>query len=128
MPLELQDKLELIFKPIGFDGNISLSLLSAFGARENFISTMGVLYNVDAKQPGTLRTFLQQAVDAQGNSVYSLATCVSLILFFMFSLQCIGTFISVKHETYSWRKTLLQFVFMNAFTYGLCFTVYHVLA
>ena len=124
----LSDKLELIFKPIGFDGNISISLLSAFGARENFISTLGVLYNVDAKQPGTLRTFLQQAVDAQGNPIYSLATCVSLILFFMFSLQCIGTFISVKHETYSWRKTLLQFVFMNAFTYGLCFTVYHVLA
>ncbi|MBP5191428.1 MAG: ferrous iron transport protein B [Opitutales bacterium] len=121
-------KLEKILKPIGFDGNLGVSLLSSFGTRENFISTLGVLYNVDTKQPGCLREQLQQAVDRKGKPVYSFATCISLILFFMFSLQCMGTFISMRFETHSWRLTLLQFFFMNGFSYGLCFIVYHLLS
>ena len=122
-------KLEPVLKPIGFDWHIGISLLSSFGTRENFISTLGVLHNVDTKESGNclLRDQLKRAVDENGHPIYSFATCISLILFFMFSLQCIGTFIFVKHETYSWRLTLLQFFFMNGFAYALCFLVYNLL-
>lgn len=123
------EKLEPLLKPIGFDWHIGVSLLSSFGTRENFISTLGVLHNVDSKdtQTYTLREQLKCAKDESGQPIYTLATCVSLILFFMFSLQCIGTFVFVKHESYSWRLTILQFVFMNTFTYILCFIAYHLL-
>ena len=124
----LGEKLAYIFEPIGFDRNISLGLLCSFGARENFISTLGVLHNEAPQEEGCLRMRLQKAVNAKGQPVYSVATCVSLILFFMFSLQCLGTFVFVKHETYSWRLTLLQFAFMNVFAYILCFIVYHSLS
>ena len=121
------EKLEKVLRPIGFDGNLGIALLSSFDARENFISTLGVLYNADAKEPGCLREYLQQAKDTDGNPIYSFATCVSLILFFMFSLQCIGTLMLVKAEAQTWRLPLLQFVFMNGFAYVLCFVVYQVL-
>lgn len=123
------EKLEPVLKPIGFDWHIGVSLLSSFGTRENFISTLGVLHNIDARdaQTYTLREQLKCAKDDNNHPIYSLATCVSLILFFMFSLQCIGTFVFVKHESYSWRLTVLQFVFMNAFAYILCFITYHLL-
>lgn len=122
-------KLEPLLKPIGFDWHIGVSLLSSFGTRENFISTLGVLHNVDSKdaQTHTLREQLKCAKDESGQPIYTFATCVSLILFFMFSLQCIGTFVFVKHESYSWRLTILQFVFMNTFAYILCFITYHLL-
>ena len=121
------EKLEKVLKPIGFDGNLGIALLSSFDARENFISTLGVLYNADAKEPGCLREYLQRATDADGKPIYSFATCVSLILFFMFSLQCIGTLVLVKTEAQTWRLPLLQFFFMNGFAYVLCFVVYQVL-
>ena len=121
------EKLEKVLRPIGFDGNLGIALLSSFDARENFISTLGVLYNADAKEPGCLREYLQQAKDAEGKPIYSFATCVSLILFFMFSLQCIGTLMLVKAEAQTWRLPLLQFIFMNGFAYVLCFVVYQVL-
>ena len=121
------EKLEKVLRPIGFDGNLGIALLSSFDARENFISTLGVLYNADAKEPGCLREYLQQARDADGNPIYSFAACVSLILFFMFSLQCIGTLMLVKAEAQTWRLPLLQFIFMNGFAYALCFVVYQIL-
>lgn len=123
------EKLEPVLKPIGFDWHIGVSLLSSFGTRENFISTLGVLHNVDSQdvQTYTLREQLKCAKDKNGQPIYTLATCVSLILFFMFSLQCIGTFVFVKHESYSWRLTIFQFVFMNTFAYILCFIAYHLL-
>ena len=122
-------KMEPVLQPIGFDWHIGISLLSAFGTRENFISTLGVLHNVDTQNSTncTLRYQLKHATYPDGRPIYSIATCVSLILFFMFSLQCIGTFIFVKHETYSWRLTILQFIFMNGFAYILCFLVYNLL-
>lgn len=123
----LGKKLEYVLKPIGFDWHIGISLLSSFGTRENFISTLGVLHNTDAPTDNTLREQLQQATDDSGHPIYSFATCISLILFFMFSLQCIGTFVFIKHETYSWRLTWLQFIFMNTFAYSLCFVVYQIL-
>ena len=125
----LGKKIEPVLKPIGFDWHIGVSLLSSFGTRENFISTLGVLHNVDSKdkQAYTLRDQLKYAKDENGAPIYSFATCISLILFFMFALQCIGTFIFVKHESYSWRLTIFQLVFMNAFAYILCFCTYHLL-
>lgn len=122
------DKLEYVLKPIGFDWHIGIGLLSAFGTRENFISTLAVLHQVDTKRPDwPLRVQLQEARDNHGQLIYSPATCISLILFFMFSLQCIGTFVFIKHETYSWRLTLLQFIFMNAVAYVLCLLTYQTL-
>ena len=122
-------KIEPFLKPIGFDWRIGVSLLSSFGTRENFISTLGVLHNVDTQSDSacTLRHCLTEATYIDGSPAYSFATCVSLILFFMFSLQCIGTFVFVKHETYSWRLTISQFIFMNTFAYTLCLIVYNFL-
>ncbi len=133
--------LEPIFEPLGYDWKVSISILSSFAARELFISTLGMIYHIEDKDqslqdcgcgccgtsPATRSRFssvLLSQKDASGQRFYTPLRCVSLIVFYMFALQCTSTLAIVRKETGSWRWPLLQFVFMTAFAYLSALCVY----
>ena len=115
---------EPVFRPLGYDWKISISVLGSFAARETFVSTLATIYSlgeVDVEEgeaeQRTVITRLQEEMRPDGTPMFNLATGVSILLFFASAMQCISTFAIVRKETNSWKWTALQFLFMTGIAY-----------
>ncbi|HYE54046.1 MAG TPA: ferrous iron transporter B, partial [Chitinophagaceae bacterium] len=71
-----------------------------------------------------LREKMHQARKPDGSKVYSLATGLSLMIFYVFAMQCMSTLAIVKRETGQWKWPLLQLVYMTALAYVMSLVVY----
>jgi ferrous iron transport protein B len=118
--------IEPVIAPLGFDWKIGIGIITSFAAREVFVSTMSTVYNVgkaDATTSGT--TSLAQTLKAQrrpdGTPVYTPLTAVTLMVFYVFALQCVSTVAIVRRETNSWKWPFFQWLYMGALAWGLAF-------
>jgi ferrous iron transport protein B len=119
--------IEPVIKPLGYDWKIGIALITSFAAREVFVGTMATLYSVgdqDGEDNQTLRQKMKAAVKPDGTKVYTLATGVSLMIFYVLAMQCMSTLAVVKRETGSWKWPLIQFVYMTALAYALSWAAY----
>jgi ferrous iron transport protein B len=123
--------IEPVIEPLGFDWKIGIGILSSFAAREVFVSTMSVVYSAPpaAVADGQNSTAgLVQVLQAQkrsdGSRMYTPLTGITLIVFYMFALQCASTVAVVRRETNSWKWPLLQWVYMGVLAWGLSLLVY----
>jgi len=109
--------LEPAIAPLGFDWKIGVGLIGSLAAREVIVSTLSQIYAVaDANDSAGLRDALRADVDPRtGRAVYSLPVALSLLVFFVFALQCTSTIVVMARETGSWRWPALAFFY----TYGL---------
>ena len=118
--------LEPIIAPLGFDWKIGIGIITSFAAREVFVSTMSTVYNVGQNDatPSSI-TSLAQTLQAQkrpdGTPVYTPLTAVTLMVFYVFALQCVSTVAIVRRETNSWKWPFLQWLYMGALAWGLAF-------
>ncbi|MCO5143195.1 MAG: ferrous iron transporter B [Oligoflexia bacterium] len=115
-----------VFAPIGYDWKLSIGIVASLAAREVFVSTIGTVFSlgeVDESSGGLMKA-LQEEKAPDGSLAYSIATCVSLLLFFAFSLQCISTIGIAKRETNSWKIPGIMFIYMFALAYGAAFIGY----
>ena len=108
--------IEPVLEPIGMDWKMGVGLLVAFGARELFVSTMGTIYalgEVD-EESSTLRERLKLEKDpVTGEPKFNLAVAWSILIFFVFSLQCTSTLAIVRRELGNWRQPLFMFSYMG---------------
>jgi ferrous iron transport protein B len=91
---------------------------------------MATLYSVgdvDDEDNPTLRKKMQAAVRPDGTKVYTLATGVSLMIFYVLAMQCMSTLAVVKRETGSWKWPVIQFLYMTALAYLLSMAAYMLL-
>lgn len=116
--------IEPVFRPLGYDWKISIGVLSSFAAREVFISTMASVYSLggdldfeDDQGQYTILNRMRNEKHADGTPVYTLATGISLLLFYAFAMQCLSTVAVVKRETNSWKWTAIQWLFMGGLAY-----------
>lgn len=110
--------IEPVIQPLGYDWKIGIALVTSFAAREVFVGTMATLYSVgDDQNEGPLREKMRAAVRSDGTPVYSLATGVSLMLFYVFAMQCMSTLAIVKRETRSWKWPIIQLLYMTGLAY-----------
>ncbi len=121
--------IEPVISPLGFDWKIGIALITSFAAREVFVGTMATLYSVedegDDNNTLLLRQKMQQATYPDGRKVYTLASGLSLMIFYVFAMQCMSTLAIVKRETKSWKWPVIQLVYMTAIAYVMSFIVYH---
>ena len=117
--------LEPVIEPLGFDWKIGIALFTSFAAREVFVGTMATLYSVEDNDDTTLRVKMQTAKREDGTKVYTLATAMSLLVFYVLAMQCMSTLAVVKRETKSWKWPVFQFVYMTGLAYIMSFAVYH---
>jgi ferrous iron transport protein B len=116
---------------LGFDWKIGIGIVASFAAREVFVSTMSTVYNVgkydrsESGRIGLVKT-LQAQKRADGTSVYTPLTAVTLMVFYVFALQCASTVAVVRRETNSWRWPLFQWLYMGALAWSLAFITYRV--
>ena len=119
--------IEPIMKPLGFDWKIDIGVLASFAAREVFVSTMAIIYNVEGADPdntGRLVSVLRSQKREDGRPVFTPLTCISLMVFYVFALQCMSTVAVVKRETNSWRWPIFQLAYMTALAYTASLIVY----
>ncbi|QNA44636.1 ferrous iron transport protein B [Lacibacter sediminis] len=121
--------IEPVIKPLGYDWKIGIALITSFAAREVFVGTMATLYSVDSDgaDEQTLRQKMHAAVKSDGTKVYTLATGVSLMIFYLLAMQCMSTLAIVKRETRSWKWPIIQLVYMTGLAYILSLIAYQLL-
>lgn len=120
--------IEPAIKPLGYDWKIGIALITSFAAREVFVGTMATLYSVgsDNTNDETLRDKMRRAKKEDGTPVYTLAGGLSLLIFYVFAMQCMSTLAIVKRETRSWKYPLYQFLYMSGIAYLCAFIGYQV--
>ena len=119
---------EPVIKPLGYDWKIGIALICSFAAREVFVGTMATIYSIeDTEDSQTLLARMQNAVDPKsGRKIYTLATCLSLITFYTFALQCMSTLAVTHRETRSWKWPILQFSIFGLLAYISSFIVFQI--
>lgn len=122
--------IEPVIRPLGYDWKIGIALITSFAAREVFVGTMATLYSVG--DPGaddrTLREKMREAKWPNGQPVYTLATGISLVLFYVFAMQCMSTLAIVRRETGTWKWPAVMFGYMFVLAYVSAFMAYQALS
>lgn len=119
--------IEPAIQPLGYDWKIGIALITSFAAREVFVGTMATLYSVQEDEGSnnrTLREKMQAAVREDGSRVYTLATGLSLMVFYVLAMQCMSTIAIVKRELRSWKWALIQVAYMTGLAYFMSLLVY----
>jgi ferrous iron transport protein B len=119
--------IEPVIAPLGFDWKIGVGLVASLAAREVIVSTLAQIYAVsDTGDVTSLRNALRADVDPRtGRPVFTLPVALSLLVFFVFALQCTSTIVVMARETGSWRWPALAFSYMLALAWTGSFVTYH---
>jgi len=122
----LGKSIEPVIRPLGYDWKIGIALITSFAAREVFVGTMATLYSVGDRDEGSLllKEKMKAAVRPDGKPVFNLATGLSLMIFYVFAMQCMSTLAVVKRETRSWKWPIIQLIYMTGLAYLLSLLVY----
>ncbi len=115
-----------VFAPLGFDWKMSVGVVTSFAAREVIVSTLAVLYGVgeEGAENGSLYDSLRTATHSDGSLVFTSATCLSLLVFYVLAMQCLPTQAVTRRETGGWRWPTFQLVSMSVMAYVAALTVY----
>lgn len=126
----LGKKMEPVIKPLGFDWKIGIALITSFAAREVFVGTMATIYSSgDSENAETLREKLIAEKNFETQlPAYSSAVCWSLMIFYVFAMQCMSTLATTYRETKHWKWPAIQLVFMTGLAYLSSLLVYNVLS
>ncbi len=125
----LGQAIEPAIKPLGYDWKIGIALITSIAAREVFVGTMATLYSVEENDENTsLRQKMQNATLKDGSKVYTLASGLSLMVFYVLAMQCMSTLAVVKRETKTWKWPIIQLLYMTFLAYVMSFIVFQLLA
>ncbi len=118
--------LEPVIKPLGFDWRVGIGLITSFAAREVFVSSMGVIFGVEGADddPAPLRDALRAAQWPGGAPLFTPLVCLTLMVFYVFAMQCMSTVAVVKRETNGWKWPLFQIGYMTGTAWLVCLVVY----
>ena len=114
--------LAVVFEPLGFDWRISIALIPTMAAREVMVSSLATVYAVAASSEAVASQALKPLI-AQD---WSLATGLSLLVWFIYAPQCLSTLATIKRETHSWKQTAFATVYLFALAYLASFVTYRV--
>jgi len=122
--------IEPVIKPLGYDWKIGIALITSFAAREVFVGTMATIYSVgedaDENTP-SLREKMNAATWPDGSKIYTPAAGVSLMVFYVFAMQCMSTLAVVKRETRTWKWPMIQLAYMTVLAYVMSLLAYNLL-
>ncbi|RYY57354.1 MAG: ferrous iron transport protein B [Chitinophagaceae bacterium] len=119
--------IEPVIRPLGYDWKIGIALITSFAAREVFVGTMAILYSVGGEEnEGPLKEKMRIAKRDDGSPVYTLATGVSLMVFYVFAMQCMSTLAIVKRETRTWKWPAIQLLYMTGLAYIMSWIAFQV--
>jgi ferrous iron transport protein B len=109
---------------------MGVGLLAAFGARELFVSTIGIIYalgDVYEESNSLHERLLSERHPITNKPIFNLAVTCSLLIFFVFAMQCMSTLAVLKCETGGWAMSIIATVYMGVLAYSEAFIIYRLL-
>ena len=124
--------IEPVIAPLGFNWQIGVGIISSFAAREVIVSTLAVVYGVgeegaEDENKGSLYDSMRDATRTDGSKLFTPATCMSLLVFYVLAMQCMSTSAVVRRETGGWKWVIFQFAYMSALAYVASLITYQTL-
>jgi ferrous iron transport protein B len=122
--------IEPAIKPLGYDWKIGIALITSFAAREVFVSTLSTIYSVgDVGDNQLIREKLAAERNTiTGDKTFTFAVGISLLLFYVFAMQCFSTLATLRNETKSWKWPSFVFFYMTGIAYLTAFIAYQTLS
>ena len=114
--------LTAVFAPIGFNWQICIALIPGMAAREVAVSSLATVYALQAADEAAATAALTPIIA----DTWSLATALSLLVWFIYAPQCISTLATIKRETGSWRQVAIATGYLFALAYLAAFATYRV--
>jgi len=111
--------IEPVIKPLGFDWKVGIALITSFAAREVFVGTMTTIYSVGSDK---------NSKEALASIKFDKPTAFSLLIFYVFALQCMSTIAIVKQETGKWKFAITQFLVFTGMAYLGSFITYQLMS
>ncbi|WP_163565408.1 ferrous iron transport protein B [Helicobacter suis] len=109
-----------VFKPMDFNWQLSISLVTGFMAKEVVVSTLGVLYSLGNNPQDQMRFRKTLAQNV------SLPSAIAFIVFIMFYIPCFAATITFGKEAGGTKFVLYLFVFTTAVAYIFSLLAYYV--
>jgi ferrous iron transport protein B len=111
-----------VFTPMGGDWRTGVGLMSAFAARETFVSSLAVIFQVaSTNDEGSLKDSLiakmRDAKAPNGGPLFTISSIIGLVVFFMIALQCLTTTAVAARESGGWKFALIQLAAFNVVAY-----------
>ncbi len=120
--------IEPTISPLGYDWKIGIALISSFAAREVFVGTLSTIYSIGSEEEESIVARLKnEKIIGTQKPRFDVPTGVSLLLFYVFALQCMSTLAIVRKETGAWKYAIWQFIFMLILAYFFAFAAYQLL-
>lgn len=114
-----------IFAPLGFNWQICIALIPAMAAREVLVASLGVVYALSSTDEDAVSQGLSQLI-SQGDLSWSLATGLSLLVWFVYAPHCLATLATVKRETGSWKTVAVMTAYLFGLAYLMAFLTYQI--
>lgn len=103
--------LEPLLAPLGFNWQIAVALIPGMAAREVAVAALGTVYAIEGGKEAA------EQIGAILATKWSLATALSLLVWYIFAPQCVSTLAVIRRETGSWRWMAVTFTYMLALAY-----------
>ncbi len=120
---QLGKVIEPVVAPMGVDWRVGVGLISAFAAREVFVSSLAVVFNItdtnEDTQQASLLEQMKTATNSHGDLIFTTSSVIGLMIFFMIALQCMSTVAVQVRESGSLKFALGQLVAFNLIAYVL---------
>lgn len=121
--------IEPAVRPLGFDWQIGIGIISSFAAREVIVSTLSIVYGMGEGGDNNegLYDVMREAKHADGSPVFTASASISLLVFYVLAMQCLPTQAATKRETNSWKWPLFQLGYMSILAYTAALVTYQTL-
>ncbi|KGT46772.1 ferrous iron transporter B [Acinetobacter sp. HR7] len=115
-----------IFAPVGFNWQICIALIPAMAAREVVVAALGTVYALSAVDEDAMSEGLAALISGGGDLGWSLATGLSLLVWFIYAPHCLATLATVRRETGSWRTVGFMTFYLFGLAYLMSFLTYQI--
>lgn len=114
--------IEPAIRPLGFNWKVGIALVTSFAAREVFVGTMSTIYSIESADgdANTIKERMRSEINPEtGGPYFTLPVGLSLMVFYVFAMQCMSTLAITYRETKGWKWPILQTVYMSGLAYVL---------
>lgn len=115
-----------IFAPLGFNWQICIALIPAMAAREVVVAALGTVYALSAVDEDAMSEGLAALISGGGDLGWTLATGLSLLVWFIYAPHCLATLATVKRETGSWKTVGFMTIYLFGLAYIMSFLTYQI--
>ena len=123
--------IEPVMAPMGFDWRMSVALLSGVAAKEVIISTMGILYHVDAgndnnqKLISRLKETTYQSGASVGKKIFDTPVSMAFLVFILIYFPCVAVVAALAKESGSWKIAAFAVFYTTLIAWIMAFGVFH---